>query len=143
MRECDEWFAIAQEDLSSAEFLQGKQPTPIRVICFHCQQAAEKMLKGFLSTQQAEPKKIHDLIILCKDCCEFDDGFEQLMDACSELTDYGVQTRYPYELDLNEQDMQSALQHAYAIRDFVECIMMQENEDETESFDGQGFEQSM
>ncbi|NUO84265.1 HEPN domain-containing protein, partial [candidate division KSB1 bacterium] len=42
-----EWFKIAESDLASAIFLQNLHPLPVEIICYHCQQAAEKYLKGF------------------------------------------------------------------------------------------------
>ncbi|MCD4692773.1 MAG: HEPN domain-containing protein [Calditrichales bacterium] len=38
----NEWFEIANMDLSSASFLKNMQPVPIEIICYHCQQSAEK-----------------------------------------------------------------------------------------------------
>lgn len=45
----EEWFKVAETDLASAEYLQGMRPIPIEVICYHCQQSAEKHMKGFLA----------------------------------------------------------------------------------------------
>ncbi len=45
-----EWFVIANTDLASATFLQNMHPIPIEIICYHCQQATEKYLKGFLAS---------------------------------------------------------------------------------------------
>ena len=44
-----EWFEIGDSDLASAEFLLKMHPVPNEIICYHCQQAAEKYLKGFLA----------------------------------------------------------------------------------------------
>ena len=38
-----------------------------------------------------------------------DSAYAVLADACIELSPYGVQVRYPSDLDLNEDDMQYAL----------------------------------
>jgi len=59
-----EWFKIAESDLSSAAFLQEMRPTPVEIICYHCQQSAEKYLKGFLSLKEEEIQKTHDLVLL-------------------------------------------------------------------------------
>ena len=59
-----EWFDIAKMDLSSAKFLQKMYPVPLEVICYHCQQPAEKFLKGFLALNEHELQKTHDLIQL-------------------------------------------------------------------------------
>ena len=96
-------------DLDSAQFLLGMRPVPVEIICYHCEQAAEKLLKAVLVAADVEPPKTHDLIQLCKKCTELDEEYEALADACIELSPYGVQVRYPSNLDLNEDDMQCAL----------------------------------
>jgi len=36
-------------DLGTAEYLQNMSPLPLEIICYHCQQSAEKYLKGYLA----------------------------------------------------------------------------------------------
>ena len=48
IEESQEWQRIAAMDLSTAEYLLGMSPLPIEIICYHCQQSAEKYLKGYL-----------------------------------------------------------------------------------------------
>jgi len=43
-----EWFHYSDMDLASAEHLQTMHPQPFEIICFLCQQSAEKNLKGYL-----------------------------------------------------------------------------------------------
>lgn len=43
----NEWFIYVQMDYNSADYLQNMYPMPIEIICYHCQQCAEKLLKGF------------------------------------------------------------------------------------------------
>ncbi|MFO7889725.1 MAG: HEPN domain-containing protein [bacterium] len=52
-----EWFDIAQSDLLSAKYLQNMKPLPVEIICYHCQQSSEKLLKGFLALNKHEIKK--------------------------------------------------------------------------------------
>ena len=114
-----EWLEMAKMDLNSAEFLLGMHPVPVEIICYHCEQSAEKLLKGVLVHFEIEPPKTHDLIQLCKLCCTVDPKFEQLSDACVELTPYGVQVRYPSNLELDETDMDCALKECRRIHDLV------------------------
>lgn len=106
-------------DLNSAEYLLNMHPVPVEIICYHCQQSAEKHLKGYLVLCGMNPPKIHDLDELCKLCSKYSDTFKNIADECSDLTVYGVQARYPIELMLEEQDMRQALNSAKVIRDFV------------------------
>ncbi len=114
-----EWFKIAEADFSSAEFLQNMQPIPIEIICYHCQQSAEKYLKGFLALKGEEIKRTHDLVLLIKECQKYDENFETIEEDGFMLTDYGVNVRYPFPMDINESDMKIAVKNAYKIKDFV------------------------
>lgn len=90
-----------------------------RKICYHCEQASEKLLKAVLVASNIEPPKTHDLIVLCKKCTELDPSFDSLAEACIELSPYGVQTRYPSNLDLSNTDMQCAISMCHLIDKFV------------------------
>ena len=114
-----EWFDVANQDLASANYLQNMQPVPIEIICYHCQQTAEKYLKGFLAYLGQEVQKTHDLVLLNKLCQEANNDFKKIAEDCLLLTDYGVNIRYPYPLELNEEDMQLALKNAENIKSFV------------------------
>ena len=57
-----EWLRLAEMDLSSAKLLiEVHKPTPIAIICFHSQQAAEKILKGYLFSHGVDAPKTHNL----------------------------------------------------------------------------------
>lgn len=114
-----EWLNIAEVDLSSAEYLQAMRPVPVEVICYHCQQAAEKFLKGYLALQGQAIRKTHDLVLLNKLCSVLDSTFNSIENECLELTDYGVNVRYPFPVELNESDVLVALRNARRISDFV------------------------
>ena len=115
-----EWFRFADADLASAEFLLGLQPLPMEIICYHCEQSAEKYLKGFLLYKGIiEPPKTHDLNTLCEMCSVFDERFREINRACSILTVYSVQPRYPHEMEILDSDMRQALNYARQIKDFA------------------------
>lgn len=61
LAEAREWQRLASMDLNAAEHLLNMRPTPYEIICFHCQQSAEKYLKGYLVIHDITPPKIHDL----------------------------------------------------------------------------------
>ena len=114
-----EWFRFADMDLLSAEHLQSLRPQPLEIICFLCQQSAEKNLKGYLIYKGVvEPPKIHNLKFLIDMCLDYGERFSEIEKACSALTRYGVQPRYPNEIEILEHDMIKALEYARQIRDF-------------------------
>ena len=123
-----EWLEMARMDLGAAEYLLNMRPLPVEIICYHCEQAAEKMLKGALIAFDVEPPRTHDLPQLCKLCCKEDTRFEELVGSCLELTPYGVQVRYPSNLELDESDVLCALRECRKICEFVTQNFFQDSE---------------
>jgi len=114
-----EWFRFAEMDLLSAEKLTTLYPVHTHLVCFLCQQSAEKYLKGFLVYKGViEPPKTHNLDTLCEMCSEYDDCFSEIKRACSILTVYGVQPRYPHEMEILDSDIKKALDYARQIKEF-------------------------
>jgi len=115
-----EWFRFADKDLKIAEhLLETMRPQPLEIICYHCQQAAEKYLKGYLIYKGIiDPPKTHNLNFLLDMCVIYDDEFNKIEKACSALTRYGVQPRYPDEIGVTDSDTQKAIKYAGQIRDF-------------------------
>ena len=114
-----EWIDFTNTDLSTAEFLLAMRPQPMEIICYHCQQSAEKYLKGYLiHTGVMEPPKTHNLIFLHSMCLETDNRFTEISHACEALNRYGVQPRYPNEMEIMEQEMKKAIEYARCVRDF-------------------------
>jgi len=111
---------IADSDLACAEFASIKMwPVPYGIICFHCQQAAEKYLKRFLVMNDISPPKTHDLQELLKLCAAIKPQFSTIYEECSILSGYAVQTRYPNEISLEKHDMDKALLYAKSVREFI------------------------
>ena len=117
-----EWLDFAAMDLGVAEHLLTMYPVPLEIICYHCEQAAEKSLKGILTAFHIEPPKTHDLVQLCKLCGERDGRFADLADACLDLTPYGVQVRYPSALERDEGVVACALRECRKFCAFAQQI---------------------
>jgi HEPN domain-containing protein len=60
----NEWLDYATKDINSAKYLLGMRPIPLEIICYHCEQAAEKILKCYLIHRDEEPPRTHDLKLL-------------------------------------------------------------------------------
>lgn len=117
------WHDFANDDLVTAKYLLGLYPLKLEIICYHCQQSAEKMLKGFLIDNSIDPPRIHDLRLLRRMCGEIVDGFDDIEEACVRLTAYGVQPRYPMEIELTEGDMRQAIKDADHIMVFISQLL--------------------
>ena len=75
-----QWIHYALGDLGVAEREILYESPAYHTICFLCQSATEKLLKGFLIYHGWELKKTHDIVALLALCAEYDDdlAYEQL-----------------------------------------------------------------
>jgi HEPN domain-containing protein len=90
-----EWIVKAERDLASAIRLLDGEPPFLDTAVYHCQQTAEKALKGFLASRDQPLRRVHDLVLLVEECADLDASFEQLAEAAEILTPYGIAFRYP------------------------------------------------
>lgn len=89
----DEWLFKADEDLQAARVLhESKLSAPA---LFHCQQAAEKAIKGFLCACDFPLEKTHDIVHLLELAETRDSAFSSLIDSAGLLSSLGVTVRYP------------------------------------------------
>jgi HEPN domain-containing protein len=88
----DAWLEFAEDDLTGAEALR-KADGPPQVICFLCQQAAEKGYKAYLAWHGEEnPPRTHDMALLRSKALAL--GAENPPEDADELTPYAT-ARYP------------------------------------------------
>jgi HEPN domain-containing protein len=119
-QEVEQWIKLADNDLALAEHTAKTMwPIPHEIVCYHCQQFVEKYLKAFLVSKGQEPPYIHDLAKLASLCETENPNFMQIKQKCIILTEYGVQPRYPGNMQLNEEDMKRALHFATDIKTFM------------------------
>jgi HEPN domain-containing protein len=107
-----EWLAFGDDDIRVAEHSLLLYPVPQELVCYHCEQAAEKYLKAFLISKDVNPPKTHDLQMLCKLCEGQDSRFAALSTDCADLTKYGVRARYPFEMEIEDSDVKRAIAEA-------------------------------
>lgn len=116
----NEWLQIAYDDYDSAKFLyDNKIPKPLEIICYHCQQSAEKSLKAYICASGKDVQKTHETSRLCKQCSEIDASFSVLLEDCAELEVYATETRYPLRIEIEDTHAKRALSQALRIYDFA------------------------
>jgi HEPN domain-containing protein len=115
----DEWIAKAETDFSAAGLLlEHGEEHIVESVCFHCQQCAEKYLKGFLDEQGIAFPKEHILAPLIKLSHAIDPEFVLLNQYSERLENYAVAIRYPGTTATRSQ-AEAALAAATHIRTFV------------------------
>ena len=117
----DEWIAYSDMDLASAKHLCSMNPQPLEIICYLCQQSAEKALKAFWIYSNISPPKTHDLEHLRDKCETLDKSFDEVSDECDRLNLYSTQPRYPFGLELTEELMKLAIKDCEKIGEFVKA----------------------
>ncbi len=116
------WFIRAKRDLTIANMNLANNPPITDDAVFHCQQAVEKALKGFLVLHDRPFKKTHIIGDLSPDVLRIAPTLEPLLKQATELTPYATMFRYPGELDLPSlEDSSDALVIAQRVFDAIIC----------------------
>jgi HEPN domain-containing protein len=115
-----EWFYIGKNEFGFAKAGFEELDAFYPQICFQCQQAVEKYLKGFLVYHGKRFPKIHDLTELAKLCAKIDKDFLKFLTDTDILSQYYLTSRYPLEYPpANKKQAERALKIAKKIISFV------------------------
>ncbi|MBI1922127.1 MAG: HEPN domain-containing protein [Geobacter sp.] len=90
-----QWFHKAENDLRNIRNNLSAEEVPTDTVCFHAQQAIEKLLKGVLVANGMDVGKTHDLVKLLTDTARFIPELLPFEDEFEEISEYGVGVRYP------------------------------------------------
>ena len=119
-----EWMEFAEMDFLTAKHLyEHMYPKPLEIICYHFQQAIEKLLKGVLISKDVTIKKTHDLGLLAEMLQEYTEADEKYLEMCDDLTPYGVKIRYPQELFIEEYHVKKALEETQELYDWLLALL--------------------
>ena len=126
-----QWLRYAEGGLAVAE-REMHAPAPVyHVVCFLCQGAAEKFLKGYLISRGWSLEKTHDLVTLLGRCAGYEPEFANLAAAGALLNEYTVAGRYPGDIaweQIGAAEANEALEAAQRIRTQVKQAMSAERE---------------
>ncbi|GJD22168.1 hypothetical protein RIVM261_071240 [Rivularia sp. IAM M-261] len=89
------WLKKAQRDLAAAHSLAQELPD---IAIYHCQQGAEKALKGFLVFHDTDSGDTHNINTLVKIASTFKPEFATLLKEAGYLSQYNQIYRYPMEV---------------------------------------------
>jgi len=111
-----EWIQKAENDFLAVEILMRAETCPLDVLCFHCQQTAEKYMKAILVERQKRVRKIHDLQALLDECLDLAPELESVSGDILDLQSYGPEVRYPGWPDISVDDLPRVMQMMERIR---------------------------
>ena len=102
-----DWYDKAEKDLQGAKIL-FQYEADYGLVAFHCQQAMEKGLKGFILQHLIELTEGHSLVYLCKRASGIDEEIKRYLKDCAYVNQFYIETRYPADiivkLDKNEAE---------------------------------------
>lgn len=101
--EARRWFEFVENDLRTAEACLAAKPILLGSAAYHCQQAAEKVIKGLLVAASRPFPKIHDIKDLADRAAPDYPSLVERMDALREVTPWGFAYRYPPEEEKTEE----------------------------------------
>ena len=118
------WLRKAGHDLEAARRIPAvREDCPYDTVCFHCQQAAEKPLKAWMTASGQAAPKTHDLEPLyIAASATLNASLPPLAEIVS-LNPYGVQVRYLDEWLEPSEDALRALAAAEAVHGQVQAAL--------------------
>ena len=93
------WLLKATIDIRAAEHDLTASPPLLSDDVYHCKQAAEKSLKGFLMWHKVPFRKTHSLEEIGEQCLDQDSTLRGFIDRSVPLTEYAWKFRYPGEAE--------------------------------------------
>ena len=99
-----QWLDKAEEDLKAAEILLEGGLEDFDNVGFHTQQAAEKFIKAVLVRHQISFPKSHSIALLRELVAQVDSSLAGKFSPADSLTPYGVEFRYPGEMEAVPRD---------------------------------------
>lgn len=118
------WLIKAQHDLASARVLAASNPPLLDTGIYHCQQTAEKAVKGYLVFCDQEFERVHDIEILIRAAMSCTQEFVDWIDVGIELTPYARIYRYPgYATGPSREQFDQALSAAERLYKFVVSLL--------------------
>ncbi|MGN0587398.1 MAG: HEPN domain-containing protein [Oscillospiraceae bacterium] len=115
-----DWLYHAYQDMLAARLLITDKRLYAPAV-FHCQQAIEKSLKGFLLYKTRRLNDGHNVTWLCKQAALLDECFKQWLPQTTSLNKYYIETRYPADIpqDISYSDAQDMLRTTEEIMEAV------------------------
>jgi len=89
------WLHKASEDVRAAEVARVAEPPLSEAALFHCQQAAEKAIKGLLTLHARPFRKTHSIEEVGALALVIEPTLRPAIDRAAPLTEYAWRFRYP------------------------------------------------
>ena len=108
-----DWYEKAAHDLRGAQILM-EYDGGNDLVAFRCQQAMEKMLKGWLLKTTDELFDGHSLVFLCRKAIAAGAPLKDKLRDCAYVNQFYIETRYPSDsyIPVSEKEAQDCIDAA-------------------------------
>jgi HEPN domain-containing protein len=121
------WLIKAQHDLLAALKLSSDPEIYADIAIYHCQQSAEKAIKGYLILQDQPFPRTHDVRLLLQLAIAVEPSLQAYQEASEILTPYATEFRYPSDvMQPTQEELTEALEKAEEIFKFVVDLLPDE-----------------
>lgn len=118
------WLVRARHDLEAARKLAAGHDPLLDTAIYHCQQAVEKTLKGFLVWHDQRFPKTHDIEVLLKLAMTFEPRLPSAIADPDRMTEYATAFRYPGDVAEPERvEFDRALRDAEVLHHLVIAVV--------------------
>jgi HEPN domain-containing protein len=116
-----DWYNKAKSDLNGAIILY-KNDGDLSLVAFHCQQAIEKMLKGYILKNTKKLLEGHSLVFLIRRASQFDVSMKDYLKDCAFVSQFYTETRYPSDLpnEVDGEEAKECLDTATAVVEYID-----------------------
>ncbi|MBQ9848814.1 MAG: HEPN domain-containing protein [Clostridia bacterium] len=116
-----DWYVKAKQDFRGAEILFEAE-VDNSLVAFHCQQAIEKMLKGYVLKNTEQLLEGHSLIFLIRRASRFDEDIRRFTKDCAFVNQFYIETRYPADIpdEVDEFEVKECLDTARDVLSYIE-----------------------
>jgi len=112
------WLRKAESDMTTLRLCLSSGEA-LDSACFHAQQAAEKVLKAYLTAFDLAFPFVHNLEQLVDICMERDATFSGIKEAAQSLTPYAVGLRYDDDFWPTKEAAEEAGRTAQQVKAFI------------------------
>lgn len=119
-----EWIHEGNNDLGLAEFVIENNGKYYDLVCFHCQQSAEKYLKAYIIYLNLYYRKVHNLTYLLDVIKRKREIPEKLIVQAEMLEEYTIDSRYPdHWHDPTLKETKECIEAAKMFKEFIKPVL--------------------
>ena len=115
------WIRVATSDIRAVRICLSADPPIVDIAAYHCQQASEKLLKGFLVRANRDFGKTHNLGRLADAVVTAFPHIDKLVEPLRDWTQWSVAYRYP---GVEQDEPEPSLDGLYTALDAIEQVKL-------------------